>query len=159
MKAATLMARFATLNPRERRLVTAAAALIMATLLWQLAEWAFTERNRLDRRLPAAEATLSRMQLEAEELAQLRRLAPPAESTLAVRAQTAQAAAAARQLDLTVDADARGLRISGSADAAALLDWLASMQSQQQLQVEALSLEPVGSKLKVEGLLTPSGLR
>ena len=150
-----LKARLAALNPRERRLVLTATLLITATLLWLLTEWAFTERQRLDRRLPIAESELAGMQAEAEELAQLRRLPPPAATSLAVRAQAARAAAAARQLDLVIDADTNGLRITGNAQAGPLLDWLASMQAQQQLQVSDLSLEVSGEKLKVQGVLTP----
>lgn len=155
MTVTLLKARLATLNPRERKLVVTAATLIALALLWLLAEWSFSERNRLDKRLPAAEAELARMQTEADELAQLRRLTPPAATTLAVRAQAARAAAAARQLDLLIDADTNGLRISGTAPAAALLDWLASLQAQQQLQVSELSLQVAGDALKIQGVLAP----
>jgi len=155
MTTTRLKTRLAALNPRERRLVSAAALVIAATLLWLLAEWSFAERNRLEKRLPAAEAELARMQAQAEELAQLRRLAPPPETTLNVRAQAARAAAAARKLDLVIDADPAGLRISGKVQAATLLDWLASMQAQQQLQVGELSARVAGNKLDVEGVLTP----
>ncbi|MCB1901278.1 type II secretion system protein GspM [Cognatazoarcus halotolerans] len=154
-----LKARLATLNPRERRLIGIATVVIATTLLLLLAEWSFSERARLDKRLPAAEAELARMQADAEELAQLRRLTPPAAATLAVRTQAARAAATARELDLVIDTDTNGLRISGTVQATALLDWLASMQSQQQLQVGEMSLRVAGDKIGVEGLLTPTATR
>ena len=86
---------FAALNPRERRLVLSAALLIGATLLYLLGEWTFSERNRLDRRLPIAETELTRMQTEAEGARPaLQRLTPPPATSLMVRAQAARAAAA-----------------------------------------------------------------
>ncbi|MBX3684714.1 MAG: type II secretion system protein M [Rhodocyclaceae bacterium] len=152
---AILKTRLAALNPRERRLVLTATLLIGATLLYLLAEWTFSERNRLDKRLPIAETELTRMQAEAEELAQLRRLTPPTATSLVVRAQAARAAAAARQLDLVIDADRNGLRVTGSAPPGPLLDWLASMQAQQQLQPGDFKLESSGERLTVQGVLTP----
>ena len=152
---APLKTRLAALNPRERRLVLSAALLIGATLLYLLGEWTFSERNRLDRRLPIAETELTRMQAEAEELAQLQRLTPPPATSLMVRAQAARAAAAARQLNLIIDADRSGLRVTGSAQPGPLLDWLASMQAQQQLQPAEFSLEANGERLTVQGVLTP----
>ena len=95
------------------------------------------------------------MQTEAEELAQLQRLTPPPATSLMVRAQAARAAAAARQLNLIIDADRSGLRVTGSAQPGPLLDWLASMQAQQQLQPAEFSLEANGERLTVQGVLTP----
>lgn len=144
------------LQPRERRLVLLAAAVIIALLVVSLAEWLWKEQQRVAASLPAARAQLARMQENTAELLQLNRSKPPAPIALAAAQQAAQAAATSRGLELTIAPQNDALTVTGTVTIAPLLDWLATLSTSQQLRAQSLSLKPesgADGKMRLEARL------
>ena len=152
-----LNAKLAAASPRERQQLGIAAIAIAVLIVASLADWSHSERRRLALAVPAATAQLARMQDQAEELGRLQRAAAPAAASPAVRAEAARAAAGARGLTLTIELTPEALVVAGSGEAAALLDWLASIQAEQRLRPTELELTPLDNALQIAATLLPVG--
>lgn len=142
-------------QPRERQMLAAMFAVLAVAALWSVWDWTRSERTRLARALPAAQATLGAMRDHSAELQRLRRQPlriPPAAQALAELLQTG---ARSHGLGLKVRVSEGGVAVSGSADFDAMLDWLAAAQRDYGLKVQRFSGSRVGSSCQIEMLLMP----
>lgn len=138
------------LQPRERRALLIAALVLASAAVLMSADWLLAERARLARQLPTLRAAHALMQQDSEELARLRALPAAARRPAAEIGRTAAAAAEARGLALDIEAAADGLHVGGSANLAALVDWLAAVQADAGLRVQRLRLDADG---RIEAVL------
>jgi type II secretory pathway component PulM len=145
---------FAARAPRERQLLRAASLLLPIVVAWAMFDWARSEQQRLDVRLPAAQASFERMQEDAAELARLRTLPPPTAIAPPALAAAARAAGDARGLSVSVDVRPEGLMVSGKASLPVLVDWLASIQADLRLRPVRLKMAAAASG-QFELLLQP----
>lgn len=150
-----IAARFAALEPRERRLVGIAATVIALAGLITFTEWVWSERARLADSLPQAHSALIRMQDEAAELTRLQRTSVPAPPPIATLAQTASAAASARGLTLEITVAGNVLRAEGSGAINAITEWLATVQADQRLRPVRVVIEADQGVGRVEATLSP----
>ena len=142
-------------QPRERQMLAAMFVVLVVAALWALWDFSRSERVRLSRALPAAQATLGSMRDAAAELQRLRRQplkVPPAPQALA---EVLQTGASARGLGLKVRAEAGGVAVSGSADFDGCLNWLAEAQRDYGLKVQKFGASRVGTSAQIEMLLLP----
>ena len=84
----TLLQRWQLMTPRERRIVVAGAALLVAAVLWLLLfEPAWTARQRLQAELPAMRSQLAQVEQMADEARRLGAVPAGSDSPQAVKAQ------------------------------------------------------------------------
>ncbi|HMN63861.1 MAG: type II secretion system protein M [Burkholderiaceae bacterium] len=84
----TLLQRWQLMTPRERRIVVAGAALLVAAAVWLLLfEPAWTGRQRLQSELPAMRSQLAQVEQMADEARRLGTVPAGSDSPQAVRAQ------------------------------------------------------------------------
>jgi general secretion pathway protein M len=146
------------ISPRERRLVSLAGGVLGIAAVVGLLDWSQTERARLERTLPRAEASLEQVQEAATEIARLRTLTPPARPSGPALLDAVQASAKARGLPLTVQAGGEGIQIKGQAGFDALTGWLATLQKDQGLRVRRMEIQPQGDQAGIDALLVgPDG--
>lgn len=141
--------------PRERRLLAAAAAVIAIAVLWTLIDWVRSERVRLARALPQAQAQLATMREDAAELQRVARLParnPPPPAALADTLGTS-AQAAGLALELRPDGD--GLLLTGLVPFDPLVEWLAAAQRDYGLRVQRFTATREAEGVRVETLLAP----
>lgn len=132
--------RYLALAMRDRRALAACAAFIAAASAWSLGSSLFASRDRIDRALPLAQASLARMQAAATELARLRNSpaqTPPAQAAIAT---AITGTAAAHGLAPTVDNSPEGIQASGVGDTAAVFAWLADLHAGPGLRVRSAEL-------------------
>jgi general secretion pathway protein M len=141
----SVKARWQGLALRERRLVAAAAALLLATLAWFVA---IAPALKVVRNAPAQLAKLDTqfqaMQRDAAEVATLRNVAPvsAAQSAAALRTATEALGSAGR---LLVSGDRATLTLT-AASASQLRDWLADARGTARARVvEATLAQTAGS--------------
>lgn len=142
-------------SPREQRLLVAAMLTIAVGGLILLTEWAVDTRNSLDRRIPEGHGALARMLEDAGELNRLKRLPSPAAVSLATHAQSVAAAAASRSLAMTVKVSGNALDVSGTGSLNSILDWLASVQVDQQLLPRRVRMEVMEQGVRIDAVLVP----
>lgn len=148
-----LQSRFAALQPRERRLAAAAAALIVTALGFVAVEWSLAESQRLARALPDARRDLNSIRRHADELRQLAQLPPRAGTDLGLAHRIVVDSARARGLALEGTLAADRIAVTGAAPLPALLDWLAQLQAEHRLQPLRLELHGEGPQWRVEAEL------
>jgi len=157
----TLLARFnvwmTARTPQERKLLLLGAAVVAVALIFSLAEWTWKEQARLQRRLPEARQQLARMQEEAAELQRLKR-SPTVDATpLVTLAQSAEAAARSRGLDVKMQTSPDALEINGGGSFQMVADWLATLQSDHNLRPHHLSMNDNGDgTVSFTALLMPT---
>ena len=117
------------ISPRERRLVLAAGIVVLIGLVVTLLDWSRSERSRLARSLPHAEAQLEQVQ------------------------EAAQASAKSRGLGLALQATGDGLQIKGQASLDAFVDWLAALQRDQGLRVQRLEIQGQSGGASIDAVL------
>ncbi|NMG63737.1 hypothetical protein GPA19_02060 [Azoarcus indigens] len=144
---------FNSLRPRERMLLGALAWLLPLLAIAALFDWVLTEQARLERHLPAAQATLEKMREDAAELERLLALKPPATVPPPQLAEAVSAAARARGLETEASATPDGLTVTGSGGLAAQVDWLAALQADLGLRPRQLRLQ---DDQRFEVLLAPA---
>ena len=146
------------ISPRERRLVSLAGSVLGIAAVLGLLDWSQTERARLERTLPRAEARVDPVQEAATEISRLRTLTPPARPSGPALLDAVLASAKARGLPLTVQAGGEGIQIKGQADFDALTGWLATLQKDQGLRVRRMEIQPQGDQAGIDALLVgPDG--
>lgn len=141
------------ISPRERRLVLAAGLVVLIGLVVSLLDWSRSERGRLARSLPRAEAQLEQVQEAATELTRLRGQTAPQRATGPALLEAAQASAKSRGLGLTLQATGDGLQIKGQASLDAFVDWLAALQRDQGLRVQRLEIQGQGASAGIDAVL------
>ena len=127
-------------QPRERMILGLAALLLGVLLLLSLVDGVQAERRRLQRRLPLAEASLQRLQGEADEYTRLRAQAPATRLSGAALIEALKTSAAARGLRLEFRGGEAGVQVSGNGDFDAALAWLAEIQRAHALRPTQLEL-------------------
>jgi len=142
------------LSPRERRLLLAAAGVILAALALGALDWSRTERSRLVRSLPRAEARLEQVQESATEITRLRQQPPLQRPDGPALLDTVQASAKSRGLGLTIQATGDGLQVKGQAGFDELVAWLAALQTDQGLRVLRMEVQQQDGVASVDVLLT-----
>lgn len=141
------------ISPRERRLVLLAGGVVAVGLVVGLLDWSRSERARLTRSLPRAEAQLEQVQEAATEITRLRGETPPARTAVPALLDAAQASAKSRGLGLALQASGDGLQIKGQASLDAFVDWLATLQRDQGLRVQRLEIQGQGGSVSVDTVL------
>lgn len=141
------------ISPRERRLVLAAGIVVLIGLVVTLLDWSRSERSRLARSLPHAEAQLEQVQEAATELTRLRGQTSPQRATGPALQEAAQASAKSRGLGLALQATGDGLQIKGQASLDAFVDWLAALQRDQGLRVQRLEIQGQGASAGIDAVL------
>ncbi|MBN8439831.1 MAG: type II secretion system protein M [Candidatus Accumulibacter sp.] len=134
-----LVQSWATISPRERRLVGLAAVFVLVVLVYLLTDWMLVQRQRLQRALPRAEASMLQMQKAVEELARLRGQSLPARLSGTPLQQALQTLATGRGLNLAMHSAGDRIEVSGRAGFDALIEWLAAVQAEH--GVRCISLE------------------
>ncbi len=147
---------FAARTPHERRLLLLGAAVVIAALLFSLAEWTWKEQTRLQRRLPEARQQLAHMQENVSELQRLKRNSPPAAIPLATLAQSAEAAARSRGIEVSVQIAPDTLEISGSGSFQMVTDWFASLQADHNLRARSLTMSDEDGTVSFTASLMPA---
>ena len=144
------------ISPRERRLVLIAGLVVLIGLVVSLLDWSRSERGRLARSLPRAEAQLEQVQEAATELTRLRGQAAPQRAAGPALLDAAQASAKSRGLGLALQATGDGLQIKGQASLDAFVDWLAELQRDQGLRVQRLEVQGQGGSAGIDAVLVKS---
>jgi general secretion pathway protein M len=145
-------------SPRERSLVTAGlvglAVMLVVALVWLPLE---RTRVRLAAQLPELRASVLGLERDAEEVRQMRALAPTIPANPAPLASLIAANAWARELpgvQLTVP-DEKHVRLAGAdISFTALLDWLTNAQAAHGLRVESARIEALAAPGRVRAELT-----
>ena len=141
------------ITPRERRLVLAAGVVVLVGLVVSLLDWSRSERGRLARSLPRAEAQLELVQEAATELTRLRGQTAPQRAAGPALLEAAQASAKSRGLGLALQASGDGLQIKGQASLDAFVDWLAALQRDQGLRVQRLEIQGQSGGASIDAVL------
>ena len=141
------------ISPRERRLVLAAGVVVLVGLVVSLLDWSRSERGRLARSLPRAEAQLEQVQEAATELTRLRGQTAPQRAAGPALLEAAQASARSRGLALALQGTGDGLQIKGQVSLDAFVDWLAALQRDQGLRVQRLEIQGQGSTAGIDAVL------
>ncbi len=144
------------ISPRERRLVLIATGVVLVGLVVSLLDWSLSQRGRLARSLPRAEAQLEQVQEAATELTRLRGQAAPQRAAGPALLDAAQASAKSRGLGLALQATGDGLQIKGQASLDAFVDWLAVLQRDQGLRVQRLEVQGQGGSAGIDAVLVKS---
>lgn len=145
-----------SISPRERRLVLIAGGVVLVGLVVSLLDWSHSQRTRLARSLPRAEAQLEQVQEAATELTRLRGQTAPQRAAGPALLEAAQASAKSRGLGLALQATGDGLQIKGQASLDAFVDWLAVLQRDQGLRVQRLEIQGQGSTAGIDAVLVKS---
>lgn len=140
-------------NPRERTLLIAAATVIGVALVVNLLDWSRSQRTRLGRSLPRAEAQLEQVQESATEIARLRAQPVPQRPAGPALLEMVQASAKTRGLGLAIQTMGDGLQVKGQAGLDAFVDWLAALQRDQGLRVQRLEVQGQGSAASIDAVL------
>lgn len=140
-------------NPRERTLLIAAATVIGVALVVNLLDWSRSERTRLGRSLPRAEAQLEQVQESATEIARLRAQPVPQRPAGPALLEMVQASAKTRGLGLAIQTMGDGLQVKGQAGFDELVAWLATLQKDQGLRVARMELQQQGPTASVDLVL------
>lgn len=142
-----------SISPRERRLVLIAGGVVLVGLVVSLLDWSHSQRTRLTRSLPRAEAQLEQVQEAATELTRLRGQTAPQRAAGPALLEAAQASAKSRGLGLALQATGDGLQIKGQAGLDAFVDWLAVLQRDQGLRVQRLEVQGQGATAGIDAVL------
>ncbi|MDD3326386.1 MAG: type II secretion system protein GspM [Zoogloea sp.] len=145
-----------SISPRERRLVLIAGGVVLLGLVVSLLDWSRSERGRLTRSLPRAEAQLEQVQEAATELTRLRGQTAPQRAAGPALLEAAQVSAKSRGLGLALQATGDGLQIKGQASLDAFVDWLAMLQRDQGLRVQRLEVQGQGATASIDAVLVKS---
>ena len=140
-------------NPRERKLLAAAGAVVGLALVLSLLDWSNGQQNRLDRNLPRAEAQLEQVQESATEIARLRAQPAPRRLSGPALLETVQASAKSRGLGLAIQLAGDGLQIKGQAGLDDLVGWLAALQTDLGLRVVRMEVQGQGAAATVDAVL------
>lgn len=150
---ARLAAAWQARNPRERKLLLAAAAVIALAALLSVLEWSQSQRGRLLRALPRAEAQLEQVQESATEITRLRSQPIAQHPSGAALLETVRASAKSRGLALTVELAGDALQVRGQAGFDTFVAWLATLQQDQGLRVGRLDVQPQGNTVSIDASL------
>lgn len=143
-------------NPRERTLLIAAAVVIGVAIAVSFLDWTRSERTRLGRSLPRAEAQLEQVQESATEIGRLRAQPAPQRLTGPTLLEAVQATAKARALGVTIQSAGDGLQVKGQAGFDDLVGWLATLQQDHGLRVQRMEVQQQGATASVDLLLAPA---
>ena len=144
-------------NPRERTLLIVAATVVGVALIVTALDWSRSERARLGRSLPRAEAKLEQAQESATEIARLRAQPVPQRPTGPALLETVQASAKSRALGVIVQSMGDGLQVKGQAGFDELVAWLATLQQDQGLRVARMEIQQQGPTASVDLVLVAGG--
>lgn len=148
-----LLALWLVRSPREKKLLSLAGLFLLLFVLVMLFGWLHSERRRLVKAVPMAEARLAQMQLAAEEKARLQGQAPRLRLAAAPLAEALRAMATARGLVLTVEPNGEGVLVRGQGSFDPLIAWLADVQRDQALRPVRLEMVRDGNLARLEATL------
>lgn len=149
---ASLQSAWRSRSPREQSMLVAGALFLVLLGMVLTLAWGYSERQRLLRVVPQAEARLRQMQLATDERARLQGLPLPVRLADPALAAALSGGANARGLTLTVQLTGDGAQIKGQGAFDALLVWLADIQREY-------ALRPVSAEIQRDGALTHFELR
>ena len=149
---ASLLSAWRNHSPREQRMLVAGALFLVLLGMVLTLAWGYSERQRLLRVVPQAEARLRQMQLATDERARLQGLPLPVRLADPALAAALSGGANARGLTLTVQLTGDGAQIKGQGAFDALLVWLADIQREY-------ALRPVSAEIQRDGALARFELR
>lgn len=152
---ARLQTRWLACSPREHRLLGIASLFIALLVLFLLLSWLNTERQRLERTLPLAEARLASLQAAADEHAGLRGQATPIRLSGPALHDALRVSARERGLSLDIQPGNGGWQTKGQASADAALGWLAENMRSHALRPVQLELGPDGFSATLVEATTP----
>lgn len=139
--------------PRERVLFVAMSAVLAVALVVVIVSNLRSEQARLAKTLPMAQARLAAMRDGAAEIQRLQRQPAITPLDAGKLAEALEASAKAHGLQVTVNANVDGPRISGSADFDQLMDWLAQVQRDHGARITRLTVTREGPKVRFDGEL------
>jgi len=150
---------YAGCAPRERHLLLIAAAVVLGGGLITLADHLASERERLARSLPAMRLAYLGMEQDSLGLAALRQRPAPAVPPIASLPDTIRAAASAHGLVVEPRLNGEVIEVSGTATLAALVNWVATLQSGHRLRPRRLELQPAAAdgRARFEAVFEVSG--
>lgn len=150
-----LSAWWAEREPRERAMFLVMTVIVGIAVAWSLWSWRQAEHVKLAKSLPLVQARLAAMRDEAAEIQRLQRQPALPAIEAGKLAETLEAGAKARGLQIKVQANADGPRLSGTAAFDALTDWLAQVQRDHGARVSRLTITREGQLVRFEGELAP----
>jgi type II secretory pathway component PulM len=140
--------------PRERSILKALAAalgVLVLALIWSSVQ---SERARLQKAVPLAQARLQRMQDDAAEVVRLRGQSSAPAAAPTSLADAVAASAHGRQLDLAVTGEgADRIQVHGSAAFDDAVAWLATVQQDFKLRVATLTATRNGAAVRLDAVL------
>jgi general secretion pathway protein M len=148
-----LLQSWQAISPRERKLLLMAGVVVGVGILLTTLDWSRTERVRLDRALPRAEARLEQVQESATEITRLHAQPAPRRPAAAALLDMAQTSAKSRGLGVSIQTGGEGLHVKGQAGFDELVAWLAAIQHDQGLRVLRMELQQQGAVVSVDALL------
>ena len=141
------------ISPRERKLLLTAGAVVGVGIVLTTLDWSRTERLRLGRALPRAEARLEQVQESATEITRLHAQPPPRRAAAAALLDMVQTSAKSRGLGVLIQTGGEGLHIKGQAGFDEFVAWLAAIQRDQGLRVLRMELQQQGAVVSIDALL------
>lgn len=140
-------------SPREKKLLGLAGLFLLLFILVMVFGWLHSERRRLVKAVPKAEAGLAQMQMAAEEQARLKGGAVPPRLAASPLADALRATAMARGLVLTVEPNGEGVLLKGQGSFDTLIAWLADVQRDHALRPMRLEMTRDANLARFEATL------
>lgn len=142
---APLQQRYAALTPRDRQALRVLTLTLGLALGAGIVDEVYQTRQALHLANPKSVAEFERLQQDAGALMQLRQRRLPADAKATTLIDSLTRSAGARSIEVHVDPAADTLQVSGRANLAQLMDWIATLQADYRLRPVQLQLGPDGT--------------